>query len=51
MIYTNENNVRTLENNADYAWDMCKVNIHGEVFRKRGVVKRFKRIVMVGGTS
>lgn len=51
MIYTNENNVGTLENNADYAWCICTVNIYGEVIRKMGVVKRFKRIVMVGGTS
>lgn len=51
MIYTNENNVGTLENNADYVWGMCTVHIYGEVFRKRGVVKRFKRTVTVDGTS
>lgn len=52
MIYTNKNNARILENNADKeGGGICTVNIYGDVFRKTGVVKRFRRIVTVGRTS
>lgn len=40
MIYTN---VGTLENNADYAWGICIVNIYGEVFRLIRVLRESSR--------
>lgn len=40
MIYTN---VGTLENNADYAWGICLVNIYGEVFRLIRVLRESSR--------
>lgn len=47
MIYMNENHVGKY---AECVWGVCTVNVYGDVFRKTGVVKRFKRIVRVGGT-
>lgn len=40
MIYTNENNIGTLENNTDYVWGVYTENIYGEVFAKGGILLR-----------